>query len=344
MKISFDNTSLKNIFTEQAVLESASSSGTDVSLTIDDNNNLSQNDYIMVGALMNPKTEIAKISASVSAGQTIVADSLTFSHNPTDIIQKMSYNQIKLYSATTETGTKTLESTKDIDVDQRYTDFSVSDSATGYFFFTLYNSQTSGESDYSYAIPAETQSDKTREAIRTLVEIHYDYTDLEDDKLRRLMDMILDEIYTRRKWRWREATATFTTTSGTTTYDIEDDVGITDFGQLVSARTDKSHLRVLGSVEDDILALNTAILTTNTIFEWAGNFHIRVNGSKDLTIKYLKNSNSLITPGTKTAIKLPSAIAFGVLKHLYFKKDTELSDRFDREYERTIRMMIKDDE
>lgn len=345
MIIKFDNTSLKYILTEEAILAATSVVGSNVTLKLDDNNGLVDDDFVVVGALLSPRTKIAQINDIVVAGTDIRVDSMLFSHNPTDLVQKVAYNQVRLYNAATEIGAKTLLATLDLDVDQRWTNFTVSDATSGFLFFALYNSATTTLSEYSAAIPISTAvRDFTKTDIRKFVEIYYKDTDLSDEKLTILTDKTINEIYAMRNWRFREGTATFTIVAGQTVYDIKDDLNIADFGSLLSARTPNLRLHLLNSDEDDILSMNPVTMLPNAIFEWADNLHVYVTGGVTITIKYYKRPESFIDAVSKTGIKLIGAIGYGILKDLFLPKDTDLSSRFGNEYLRAIKLLVKDDE
>jgi hypothetical protein len=345
MIISFDNSAIKDLITEEAHLVSDVAAGSSVTITVDDNNGFADNDYVIVGALFEPQTELVQIDQAVTLGQDIRVDTLTFGHNPNDQVQKIGYNQVKMYSAATPTSTKTLVDTKTIDVDQRYTEFEVSDGSVLYYFFTLYNAQEAEETGYSAAINAAVSSTdiKKRTFIRQFIEAHYPY-DIEDEKIQIFMDIVLNEVYMMRKWRFREAKTTFSFTSGTYEYDIVDDLNITDFGQLVSAQTPTIPLKIISSIQDDKLALATVINTPHTIAEWAGKLYVRVPSSQTITIKYYKRPEALLTAGDETAMTLSSTIAYGVLRHLYANKDKAQSDHYRNEYISAIEMMKKDDQ
>lgn len=343
MNIQFDNRVLKDISIEMAHVDALVAAGSSKTVVLDDNNGLAQNNFIIIGDIFLPRSEITMIEDAVVAGTDIVADSLTFPHNPREIVRYIPYNQVKLYHAATLTGTKSLVETKTIDVDQRYTEFVVADDATGYYFFTLYNSQSTDESDYSPGILATEYTNKTRSAIRSFVEDFYD-DDLSDPKLDRMIQSVLDQIFAMRAWKFREATATFTPTTGTYAYDIVDDVGIDDWGMLVSARTATQMMRVITNDQDDILSLNPLTLLPHTIFEWAGQLIIRIPTAEEITIKYLKSTEQLLTSGTKTSVPLASCVAFGVLELLYMPKDRQMSRDFASKYAMSLKTMTKDDE
>jgi hypothetical protein len=306
---------------------------------------LADDDFIIVGTLLSPRTEIAQINAVVVAGTDIQVDSMLFAHNPTDLVFKIAYNQIRLYSAATEEGVKTRVDTIDIDTDQRWTNFNRSDATSGYLFFAMYNSSTAVLGGYSAAIPVSTVAKNfTKTDIKIFVEIFYKDTDLTDEKLTILTDKTLNEIYAMRNWRFREGTATLLTVDGQTAYDIKDDLNIMDFGSLLSARTPNLRLQLLNSDEDDILSMNPVAMLPNAIFEWADNLHVYVTGGVTVTLKYYKRPESFINTGSETGIKLIGAIGYSILKDLFLTKDTDLSSRFGNEYLRAIKLLTKDDE
>lgn len=343
MKIQFDNQSLLNIITEQCTLKALANAGSNVALTVDDNSGFANDDFVIAGTLMRSRAEIAKINTSVTLGTSFQVDSLTFAHNPMEVISKVAYDKVRLYNSTTVDGTKTLIDTLDIDVEKRYTDFEVSNSIAGYVFFTLYNSVTAVESGYSYQIAIDTIQKNSLQYVRDFVEVFYTQ-DIDDTKLRMLVDTVIDNIYQLRTWRFREGTATFNTVAGQTDYNIVDDCGITDFDKLLSATTDNEHLTIADTNIDDTLRLNPVSLAPMTIYIWGDEFRIYVDGVKPINIKYYKNAQSVLTSGTEIAVSLISAVGYGVLRLLYMPIDTDMSDRFEAEQDKVIKIMTRADE
>lgn len=343
MKLLFNNQNLIENSNEGAILQSLASAGNNVSVSMDDNSSFAINDFAVVGSFLSPKTEIAKINSAVTLGTSVQLDSLTFPHPAGSPIIKIMYDKVRMYSALTINGTKTLVDTKDIDVDQENTEFELSDSSTGYRFFVLFNSSTSTEGKYSPGIDVGgTVSTKSYSSIYNFVKLQYP-DDLSQDMFEMFLQTAIDEIFGMRNWSFREGKSTFTPTEGVYEYSIAEDVGITDFGTLVSARTDNRILSIISGSSDDALSLNQNVVAPFTVFEWAGKFHIRMATTETITFRYLKSTESLLTSQSETRIKLFSAVGFRILSLLYITKDQKLSEKFGLEYQRTIKILKKTD-
>jgi hypothetical protein len=343
MKLLFNNQNLVDYSKEKAVLQSAVNSGSNISLTVDDNNGFSLNDFVVVGQFLSPKTEIAKINASVTLGTSMQTDSLTFPHPANSPVTKITHDQVRLYSATTINGAKTLVETRDIDVDQEYTEFELADSSTGYRFFVLYNSATSTQGEYGPAINVGAQqSTRSYASLLSFVKLFYK-DDIDQVLFEMLLQTAIDEIFAMRAWGFREASASFTTTEDVYNYNIVEEVGIEDFASLVSARTDDFVLNIIEGDDDDRLSLNQNAVTPYSIYQWGNSFHVRVPGAYTIYLRYLKMTESLLTAQSETGIKLASAVGYKILKLLFLTKDANMSDRFEAEYQKTIKILKKID-
>jgi hypothetical protein len=147
IKLIFDNPSIENS-EKTTLLSDVSSGGT--SLSVKNNDSFAANDYIIVGTPGQETTEVRKIQ-SVSGNETIVVDALSFDHESSVTITKIDYNQVQIYRSATETGTYTLISTVDIQVDSPSgTSY---DDETGdvsmWYKIRFYNSTTTDTSYYS---------------------------------------------------------------------------------------------------------------------------------------------------------------------------------------------------
>lgn len=136
----------QDIVTEKtAVATAISAAGT--SLSIKNGNGFSADDYIIIGREGDETTEIAQID-SIS-GQTITLTAgTTFAHSVDEPVSKILYNQIKLYSATSKTGTySVVGSGVDIEVDSPLgtTLSDSSGSSSKWYKATFYNSTTTVE-------------------------------------------------------------------------------------------------------------------------------------------------------------------------------------------------------
>ena len=120
------------------------------SSTVENNNNFTTNDYAVFGHLGQEKTEIVKIT-SVTGNTTLGhTTGPVFDHSARTPISEIKYNQIKVYTSDSQTGTYSLLATIDIDADEEYTLY---DDTTGtsstWYKIKYYNSTSTFLSDYS---------------------------------------------------------------------------------------------------------------------------------------------------------------------------------------------------
>ncbi len=114
------------------------------------------NDRIMIGEMGQEKTEVVTVSSVSADGNTIVIGATVFSHSADDPVYKLRFDQVRFYrSTTTSTGTYTLISTQNLDVDNANLQ-TIYDDTTGtsaYFYkTTVYHSISTVESAYSDVI------------------------------------------------------------------------------------------------------------------------------------------------------------------------------------------------
>jgi len=123
----------------------------DTSLSVQNNNGLSADEYVVIGNMGEEQTELRKIS-SVSGNTTIVIDALVFPHSIDTPVTFIKYNKIAVYSATSKTGTYAAlaASPYDIEVDGTETEIEdTSGSSTTWYKIRLFNSTANVYSDYS---------------------------------------------------------------------------------------------------------------------------------------------------------------------------------------------------
>lgn len=148
---------------ERTNLTADVSAGSNVALTVANNDQIFALDYIVIGYEGSEKAELQQVS-SVSGGTVVTVGTLKFAHSSQEPITKYSYNKRKFYGSTTETGSYT-ELTGDgspitIQVDDpQGTYLEYSGSTYAYFKSTYYNSQTTTETDIADAVAV--QADET---------------------------------------------------------------------------------------------------------------------------------------------------------------------------------------
>ena len=135
-------------------LSSSATSGVST-LTVYSISGVAINNIILIGEFGKEGSEIIKThSATAPSGTTItLLSALTKSHPKDTKVYVIPYDQAQFYNATTETGTKTLMSTSDIDEENKETKYEDGTYTSGYYFVRFYNSINGNYTDYSDAIP-----------------------------------------------------------------------------------------------------------------------------------------------------------------------------------------------
>lgn len=136
---------------EKTYLSDAVSAGA-TSLTVKNNDRFAANDRIMVGEMGQEKTEVVTVSG-VSGNGTIVVGATVFSHEADTPIYQLRFDQVKIYrSTTTSTGSYTLLTTLNLDVDNADLSTNYDDTtglSTYYYKTSVYHSISTLESALS---------------------------------------------------------------------------------------------------------------------------------------------------------------------------------------------------
>ena len=122
-----------------------------------------QDYYILVEDYGREKAEIKLVDAS-DAGTSATAfkvAALTHSHEASDPITFIPYNQIIIYGLTESGGSKTLLATIDIDPTEQYTKYVYEGSTYTHFVFAYYNSNDDEMGEYSEEIAISTDFSRT---------------------------------------------------------------------------------------------------------------------------------------------------------------------------------------
>jgi hypothetical protein len=332
--LQFDNhTIFADAAEEVATLRSPSTAGSSVSLTLDNNHGLAQNDYVLVEDIATARAEIAKINAAVTAGTSIQVDELLFPHNTGVKIYRLKYDQVKFFHAATVGGSKTLLGAVDIDADDQFTEYVDASNTSGYAFFALYNSTTTDQSSYSSAYPYSLLTLTAKSKIREFVKKFYK-REWDDDTFGFLADMAESEIYAIRMWRFREKTFTFNTVANQQEYTF-DSISLTDYGTLIYATYDGNPLQYVTIKENEILNWGTITSSdVRAIFEWAETFILtpKPDGVKEVKLRYYANAAGFSEETTDTPVSLPQVIAFRILQDLWSMEDLKKSQYWENRY------------
>lgn len=141
---------------ERTKLDADATAGSNVSLTLENNNGMANNTFIVVGLEGSEKAEICKINAAVTAGVTVQVLTLLYSHKKGEPITVYRFDKRKFYGCATEGGSYTEltseGSPKTIEVDDpQGTRLEYTDTVYNYFKSTYYNSSTTDETDIADA-------------------------------------------------------------------------------------------------------------------------------------------------------------------------------------------------
>lgn len=151
---------------ETGHLAADAAAGSNVALTLINNDNLNSNDFIVVGWEGNELAELCQINQAVTPGTSVRVATLKFNHVAGEPFTKYRYNQRKFYGATAIGGTyaelTAYGSPKTIQVDDpQGTLLEYTDATYTYFKATYFNSTTNEETD-----PADATATAGDESLR----------------------------------------------------------------------------------------------------------------------------------------------------------------------------------
>lgn len=130
----------------------ADSNAGSTTITVKNIQGFSANDIVVLGKIGYENAEIVKIS-SITAPSTMNVTATKFPHTIDQPITLIKFDKIKIYKSTTGiSGTYSLLSTIDIDIDSDITFYETDAATSDYFKFRYYNSYALIEGDWSDAI------------------------------------------------------------------------------------------------------------------------------------------------------------------------------------------------
>lgn len=193
-------------------------------ITSQNNGGFAANDFVVLGIPETERAEIKKV-ASVSGDKTVTLSAVTdFDHSADDPITQIAFDQIKLYRATSETGSYSLVATFDIQIStpgfSRYDD--TAGTITSWYKIAFFNSQTAVEGELSDPIQAQGFKDRS---VATMVKRVRRFADVMDKDAWPDEDIISElkeeqRRFNSKKWAFREATAPFGLTANDDSYDL----------------------------------------------------------------------------------------------------------------------------
>lgn len=344
--LQFDNKAIfADIAEEVAILQSPASPGSNVTLVLDNNDGLADNDFIVIGETGEGQSELIDINNTVTAGTDIRVSTLKYPHEVGTQIYLVKYDQIKFYHAATPAGAKTTLATKNINVDEELTEYVDTAHSTGYGFFALYNSVTTDLSDYSSAFPYSLMKMGAKAQIRRLVKGFFQ-DDIDEDIFDMLLTIAQDEVFRIFPWRFREKTVTFETTADQKIYDFVDDVGITDFGTLAFLSYNDEPVGFASFKENEALNWGNLISSSPRVAHiWANGLEFTPAPDAEVTVtmKYWKLAPELDEETTETDVTMPQMIAFRILQDLWAMPDPKKAAYWEARFQQQVPLLRNSD-
>lgn len=118
-------------------------------LAVRNNAGFSNGDFILFEGYGNENAEIKRINAAITAGTVLACTAPTFAHSIDCSVEKVLWDQVKIYGTNTTIAVGTLIATVDLQVDSLYTDYVVTGTTYTYYYVTFYNSAGAVEGEES---------------------------------------------------------------------------------------------------------------------------------------------------------------------------------------------------
>ena len=205
--------------------------------------------YIIIGEYGSEKAEIVLVDANgagtSSTGFTVSATK--YSHEASDPITFIRFNQILFYGKIATEGTRVLLSTKEIDCSQLFTDYTYAGDTYSFFDLAYYNSTDDKISVYSDEID---NTSFTRQSIKRIIEsgLRKALTKLEDNPeaelnwdvaIETVQDGVDEIVAKKRRWPFLRTINSSTSTVASQQYiDKPDDLLLLEYIKVNSRKLD----------------------------------------------------------------------------------------------------------
>lgn len=233
----------------------------------------SDNDYILVGEIGQETTEIMQMAAAVTSATSLTIDregsagGLRHAHPKGTPVYRIDYNRAEFSRAPTESGTKTVLTTKNITPDSEFTSYEDTTNTTGYGFARfattagVYSAYSDGV-NYSETGEGSSRDPRTlwmmRKKVRQLLD--------EDDANSKLTDSRIDEaindkqreVAHLRLWSFYEDEKSLSAVANQFVYDIP-----TTVNKIHGVKFDTQPLRNINKAEWDLRHFDTDQSTTD---------------------------------------------------------------------------------
>jgi len=129
---------------------SKAANGGDSSLTVLNNEGFTANDFIVIRKIGDEQAELRQVSTVTGAGTITLTSTVSFSHPVGTTVFIIPYDQVEISRKTTESGSFTVLTTRDLEVDEEFTVHDDTAGQTSNFYRSRFkNSQTGDFSSFS---------------------------------------------------------------------------------------------------------------------------------------------------------------------------------------------------
>lgn len=256
---------------EKSYLTTGIASGaTTLTVRAVDSNAWADDDWIIVGEIGNKNAEILQVNGAVSDGTSLTIDNAgsggsRFAHAVNEPVYRIDYNQVEFSRATTETGTKTVLATNEIQVDDEFTRYEDTTNTTGYGFVRFVNTTPTPDlySSYSDGIPytgytAKSLGRMIKLVRRRLGENRTGVTNLDfidDDEITEELNEKQRDVAHERLWPFYEDIFSASRVAYQRAYDIDSDVVL---GKVHAVTVESEPIAKIDTNRFDILHWDTA--------------------------------------------------------------------------------------
>jgi len=362
MILRIDNPSIEG--EERTVLTDPVNSGA-TNLPVKSSQEITATEYIFIGEPGKEKTELVNVSAIVDT-LNITVPAISYSHSEGDAIITSRWNQIKIYKASTKTGTYTLLTTIDIDPDNPDNTTNYDDStglSTEYYEISYYNSTTTVESSLSDPIPG---SGVVHDTVRYITDQVLREANDQGESITSRQEILdwmnecsADIKARRRKWSFLATRAVASTVADQEYYDIHTAFVVDDIDKIdhleYNYTEDSSdlmyRLRYVTNEEFDLLHEDRSADSDDGLQKWTYDEsmnYIRIypapatTNAAALYLYYYKDIPYLDSDGDEIIVPDTKAYKFYCLGMLYLKKgDVNISDRYLTKYEQSLSNMAR---
>jgi hypothetical protein len=182
----------------------ASVAATGTTLTVKNNSDFTQNDYLILEEIGGELAEIVRITAAVTAGTSLTVSACVFAHGIGTKITRIRYNKVMIYSSATDDSSASADAIAAavaIDVQHGFNELKATTPNT-YYFARYYHEQATTYSSYSDSALATGLTSNSRGEIKNeFLSIYNEQVDelITDDWLNRSLNRWQRELQNRRR-------------------------------------------------------------------------------------------------------------------------------------------------